>query len=314
MRTILAAVLSLPFLAPDVAAQCNPCLAQHDDAVFADGTSMGGPNLLLAIKATAPSALTVLRIEMFTGEGNGTNTVAIWSHDGNGNRPASQLAVGSFPMSPNNTWQGANLGQPVNLAAGSTFWIVWGPQNGAQASVRNNTGSSQQYRGSFDGGSSWSGPFADHEWKYRLYCCPREPGAYLPFGTGCAGSSRKSPQLGNVGVPTLGQSFQVTLANAPAQASVFFVLGLSDQSWLGLTLPFDLGIINAPGCRVLCSHDAVLPQTADGAGAASRLLGVPGDPALLAAVFFNQWIVVDPPANPLQLTTSNGGKGTIGKD
>ncbi len=170
LHRMIFTVLALDLLVSIGAAQA--CYAENGGNAFDPATSMGGPNLLLGIRFTAPSGITASGVEVFTGIGSGTNTIGIWSHNAGSNQPGTNLGTGSWSMTGAPNWQGATLPTPIALTAGATYWIVWGPQNGAQASVEpvTSTASIQPYRGSFNAGASWSGPFQSLAWKFRIIC------------------------------------------------------------------------------------------------------------------------------------------------
>jgi hypothetical protein len=161
----LLALFSTPVFAQSI------CHAENDGNNFNDLVSMGGPNLLLGVKFTTPACFTASAAQVFTGEGTGINTLAIWTHNASLNQPGVQLSVGAWSMSSANSWQGASFTSPVALDCNGTYWLVWGCIGGSQASVDvPGTTLGQPYRGSFDGGQSWSGPFqfSDRQWKFRL--------------------------------------------------------------------------------------------------------------------------------------------------
>jgi len=168
------------------------CHAENDGPNFADNVSMGGPNLLLGIRFVSPVDMSVTAMEVFTGEQTGQNTLGIWSHDVPNNEPDVSLGSGAWNMVGANSWQGASMTAPIPLLAGQTYWVVWGPRNGSQASVDvPMTFPGQVYRGSFDGGQTWNGPWQhnDHHWKFRLYGNCGGVGSPFCFGdatgTGC---------------------------------------------------------------------------------------------------------------------------------
>src|SRR5262249_14172263 len=110
-------------------------------------------------------------------------------------------------------------------------------------------------------------------WEYG----PVVPGAWVPFGTGCAGSaggpvltagSRLRPYPGNV--------LTVDVAPVPANAAVLFSLGLSRTNWGGLSLPLALGGLGMPGCALLMSGDATLLRLATG-GVAALTIPIPNN-------------------------------------
>lgn len=309
------AALLLPVLCAAPLAAQGPCLAAGDNNTFVDNVSMGGPNLLVAIRIqNGNTPLAVFAAEIFSGERPGTNTVGIWSHDPVNDQPLADLGTSSFPLSAPNDFQGANLPAPIPIAANEIFWLVWGPTNGAQGSIEAlNAQTGQPYRGSFDGGQNWSGPFVSYDWKYRLWCHPIVPGSFTQVGNGCPGSGRTFPSIGITAIPKVGQSLSITLGRAVANANAFGFLGFSTTSWNGqVPLPFDLTAVGAPGCNVWIDLLAGVPVTTDGAGAASIPLSIPNQQSLLGLQFAAQWIVIDPAANAAGLVTSAGGAATIG--
>ena len=109
-------------------------------------------------------------------------------------------------------------------------------------------------------------------------------------------------------LPRVAQTFNLQANNLPFTGPVFLFLGLSDQTYFGNPLPLSLGSIGAPNCSLLCSGDQLQVLT-NVLGSAVWNFTVPPFPG---ATFFNQAIVLDPTANALGLTTSNGGRGIIG--
>jgi hypothetical protein len=274
---------------------------------------MGGPNLLLGIKARSPSTpLVATRAEIWTGEQAGVNTIGLWSHDAANNQPRASLGSASWSMSRINGWQGATFAAPIVILPNTDFWLVWAPINGAQASIQINVyPGGPTYRGSFNGGQSWNGPFNDILWKLRIHC-GGSPGHYEVYGANCAGATRRRPELGFFDVPTIGRSTVLALTQGTPSGNAFLAIGGSDASWGAIPLPLDLTPFGAATCRLLCSLDLAVPTPLDVNGQANLPLSIPGDPSLVGRAFFNQWLVVDPAANALQMLLSNGGKARIG--
>ncbi|MGE0144297.1 MAG: hypothetical protein AB7I19_11590 [Planctomycetota bacterium] len=313
MRTTTATVslLAALLLADSGAAQSSICQAISDNPIYADNTSMGGPNLQVGFKVVASTVLVVSRLEIFTGEATGTNSIGIWSDDAANNRPLASLGSSSWSMSRINGWQGANFSTPIVILPGTTFWLVWAPINGAQSSIEVGSGGTTVYRGSFDGGQTWNGPFQGPLWKYRIWC-GGQPGQYETYGAGCAGTTRRVPVLGFADVPTLGQSTSLLLQSAVGATNAFVSVGISDQFSGGSPLPLDLGVVGAPGCFVLASLEMTMAAAVGPAGDASATLPIPALASLVGAQFFDQWLVLMPGANTLSLLVSNAGRGTIG--
>ena len=143
-------------------------------------------------------------------------------------------------------------------------------------------------------------------WEYAT----SSPAALTYAGSGCAGSSG-TPQMGNEGLPWIGDSFDVLVAQAGTAPTIFF-FGLSDQSWLGTTLPLDLGILNAPGCTLYIALDIPVPDPMPTAGVARWTLAIPEMPAIAGLQFFLQGMVMDSGANLLGWVFSDYGTATIG--
>lgn len=306
----LAAVLALLLPCSAAGAQTQVCHADFDTPQFDPLISMGGPNLLLAIQTTAPMAYGANRIEMFTGNGTGVNSVAIWGNDPVGNLPLAPVATGTWSMSAVPGWQGANLFPPVALNAGDVFWVVWGCINGSLGSTEGNGAGAQPYRGSFNGGATWNGPFQSRRWKFRIFCGGLS-GQYEQFGTASCRGSSGTPRLGWDGIPNLGTSLEVRLRGASSGALAILGIGLSDTLWLGSALPAPLQPFGGGTCTVLAAVDGSIVAVADPSGAASAIIALPAAGSLVGLSFFDQWWVADA-ATALGLVTSDGGRGTIG--
>lgn len=234
----LAIGLALALLTTTMAV-AQPCYAENDGPGFNDAVSMGGPNLLLAIRFTVPPGLTVVGAEVFTGERTGTNTLAIWSDDPMANAPSTSLTSGSWSMTATNSWQGTDLTPPLPLASGVVHWLVWGPQNGAQAAVDLASPSAivQSYRGSFNAGATWNGPFssADRPWKFRLFCLP------APYQT-----NQSCASLDLDGIQSSGFSPAVTMVGTSGSATAT----LSGNAGMPWDLAFTVGSALLPNYLV----------------------------------------------------------------
>ena len=141
------------------------------------------------------------------------------------------------------------------------------------------------------------------------------PNRYTPYGVGCKGSNgiplirAKGNMQTKIGVP-----IQVEVLNMPLPASPGLMgLGTTGTSFGALgDLPFDLTPLGATGCRIWCSWFMFMGfASANGQGVWA--LGIPNDPVLVGARFFNQAYVTDKGANPFGLVLSNAAVGLIGK-
>jgi len=139
------------------------------------------------------------------------------------------------------------------------------------------------------------------------------PGGLLLYGTGCPGSGGAPPTIAGSGPPQIGTlGFSVNLSGTIGGTSAFLILGASDQTWLGFTLPLNLAIFGAPACSLLASADALFSTATGPGGTASQTLPIPNLPGLVGVSAFTQWGVIDPGApGALPLSMSRGLKITF---
>jgi hypothetical protein len=138
------------------------------------------------------------------------------------------------------------------------------------------------------------------------------PASVTPFGAGCAGSGGV-PSMDAAGPPVLNQLYSVSVTNLPPSpiAAVFGLIGVSNTTWAGLPLPFELVAIGMPGCSFLVSVDFVVPLPIS-AGSATWNLQIPDEPMLLGGTFYQQALVSDPGTSPRFGSVSNALAATIG--
>jgi hypothetical protein len=316
-RNALLSFAALALCAAPAVAQ-TPCYSEYGDNVFADNVSMGGPNLIVAIKFVAPSSFTVTSMQIFTGEGAGTNKLAIYSHDAGLNQPLASLGSGTWSMTSTNSWQGATTA-PIALSAGTTYWIGWSPINGAQASVDTSIpGNGQEYRGSFDNGGSWSGPFTNsNHWKFKLFgncsTCTAKTNSL-----GCV------PVIGGAGTPsaTSGSGFVVSATNEFNNKAGLLFYGITGSA----SIPFQGGTlcVNPPIRRTPASTSGGTPPPVNNctgvfsidmnAFAVGSLGGNPIGALTVSGTVVNcQWWGRDPGfAAPNNTSLSDGLQYTVG--
>jgi hypothetical protein len=132
------------------------------------------------------------------------------------------------------------------------------------------------------------------------------------FGSGCVGSAGVPVLAPGVGQrPWIGDGYRQLASNLPAGSLAVFKLGVSDQWWGGLPLPFDLSIIGMTGCTEYVSND-VLVGVSTGAGSAGFTFPLPDNPSLRGARLFTQVFTVDPTANVFGATTTNAIEARLG--
>jgi len=143
------------------------------------------------------------------------------------------------------------------------------------------------------------------------YDVPETWAQYVLFGRGCVGS-KGEVKLANRGVPRLGQGWSVDLTGAPSATIAALLVGASAEQWGQFQLPFDFTPQGATNCQLYTSLDLIYPVVTSPTGAASFSVVSPNVPALIGVSIFNQYVVVDLGANPLNSTFTNGGRGTFG--
>jgi hypothetical protein len=270
-----------------IRSQSAPCLSGSPGGTFLASANETRLNWVYAIRLrNDASARTLTAVEMFCG--------ADWW------------------ISENVGWQGAQLRPAVNLAAFETFWLVWSTPRSIQLSVESATSLGEEHReGQF---APTGAPQRTYRWKYRLYCGGKDPGAFVTRGGPCGGVNRRAPRiLADPSVPAVGSPFAVVIDRGPASASAWVAFGLQDQRLGGaLSLPFDLGVLGAPGCQVHVDLLALAAASTDAAGVGRMPVALPTQAGLVGITFFTQWLVLEPGANPLGLVTSAGAACRVG--
>lgn len=124
------------------------------------------------------------------------------------------------------------------------------------------------------------------------------------YGAGCPGSGGFVPKIVAAGgVPDVGTylgapTFQLGLLDALGGTPALSIIGVSNQSWGGIALPFDLGPLGLPGCSLLASLDAIVPVVTSGSGPGNGKafvpIPIPPGAGLVGQTAYAQWYVVDP--------------------
>ncbi|MGE0144670.1 MAG: WD40/YVTN/BNR-like repeat-containing protein [Planctomycetota bacterium] len=112
--------------------------------------------------------------------------------------------------------------------------------------------------------------------------------------------------------PRLGGDLTFRGQNLPANATVFWIVGLSDTVFGGGSLPLDLGAVGMPGCQLSVSPDIATGIGSNSGGVADGTLTIPQVPALLGASLYSQMLAPAPGLNALGLGVTNGAGATIG--
>lgn len=278
---------------PKTQKQCVETFATHP---LNSNTTMGGPNLLLAMKLTAPRDLRLAAAQVQTGLRAGPASMAVHAHDSSGDRPGASLSgTGAYRQTARIAWQGAKFPRVVSLRKGTVFWLVWGMPAGSRTPWGVPSAGTIPYRGSFDGGKTWNGanggrqPWPPKSFKIRLFC----DAVVVPvrtIGTSKPGRGGVAPTQRLLGWPVNGNELGVLLERGAPGVPAFLVLGPPAN------LP-------APPLGTLWANPSiVVPQSTSGSsrsgpGTGEALVTVPlPDGYGVGFTFATQWVLLDPAA------------------
>lgn len=155
----------------------------------------------------------------------------------------------------------------------------------------------------------FGGAFSNQTWEYTVTAA-QTTGTFSRFGTACA------TQVGEANItsstPRINQTWTLTVDNMPTDAeAVAVVIGFSKESWNGLPLPFDLGLVGLPGCNLLVSADTINLAPAI-AGTGSFGVPIPNNATFVGFVLYAQGLVLDLDVPTFFTGTTKGGRAVIG--
>ncbi len=136
-------------------------------------------------------------------------------------------------------------------------------------------------------------------------------GSFTKFATGCAGSNG-TPLHDGAGNPTVGNTIAMTVENAPFSKLAVLYVGASKTYWDRIPLPLHLSFLGANGCYLRVSPDLSFQTMTGRTGTGAVQLQVPNTTHLVGLILHTQFVCVDPGANALGLTYSNGMTTEIG--
>ena len=259
-------------------------------------------------------------------DGSGPLTIDVWRRTGSYAGFESNASGWQF-LGTEFLPQAAGLGKPTRIAVGSKGLLNAGTtysfyfnltSYAAVQSLKYTTGAGSYSNSDLTittgigrgNGSFSSAIFNDRSWNGTVHYTLA--GSLTSFGTGCIGSNG-IPTVSASGSSNLGGNVNYTLNQGPSSAPAFLVLGNSRTSWGGLPLPLDLNVIGAPKCMIYCNHSQVIgPIATSATGSTSFNIGIADDCSLIGVHLYSQFIMLDPGANTLGLTTSNAIDALIG--
>ncbi|MEE2886162.1 MAG: trypsin-like peptidase domain-containing protein, partial [Planctomycetota bacterium] len=251
-----------------------------------------------AYTATATSSLNVVGFEIYSQSNAGSVTVntAIYGSTAAGS-PGALLASGTMTIGATAGFYKSSITASV---PGGRFFVA--VDHSASTTALSNLTSGSAGSGYWrrpPGSGAWSAsgllPFAC----YRVLCAGGGGGGAVPV-------------IGNVGVPTINDTFSVTLSMGRPNSSAVLLTGPSKTIWAGGRLPWSLSVIGAVGCDLLIDPVFPIGIRLNGAGAGAIPISIPNAPPLVGLTGHHQWYVVDPGNNAANIAVSNGGTITIG--
>jgi hypothetical protein len=141
----------------------------------------------------------------------------------------------------------------------------------------------------------------------RLRLCVDHAEATLQ-GRSCNGSGGSTPLLGVTGRPTPGATPTIWLSDAPPNAIAACAYGFDTRP----PFPVDLTPLGAPGCRQYFAPVFADVVLANNLGIGQRTILIPSAASTIGAIVYAQYFVLDPPANALDLTSSNYARLLVG--
>ncbi len=136
-------------------------------------------------------------------------------------------------------------------------------------------------------------------------------GRFNTFGSTCGGRAGPLSHWA-AGTPSIGRPVNYELSTAPGNAQCVLNFGIDSQrTSTGVPLPMNLTSLGAPGCWYHTESLVSILARTTGSGRASVLFRF-GDPSMVGAYLYTQFYVLDPTANALGATFSNGVRTRIG--
>ena len=138
-------------------------------------------------------------------------------------------------------------------------------------------------------------------------------GTTATFGNGCGGAFGV-PTLGFSGIPDIGQPMTIEIAGLNPNTNQFgtLLIGTSNSSWSGGSLPAPLAAYGLGGCTLHVRDDAVLFLPTN-FGATSYVQQLPNHLSFVAMPIYCQYLALDSTAtNAMQGVATNAGRIRIG--
>ena len=127
------------------------------------------------------------------------------------------------------------------------------------------------------------------------------------FGVGCESHLTGLPQISTDAPPVVGSIFNLKMDTVDPSATFLLVFGISNTTWSGQSLPFDVSALGFPGCSLNVSYDKVFPLQSDSNGEMVIPVNTVALPA--GARLYSQLIVPEPAGS--RIAVSKGYELTL---
>ena len=244
--------------------------------------------------AQSSGPINITSVEFFTRTTGGTLVRPVHIYPSvNGQPGSSPIASTSITIGPGAQFYTATFSSPVSVNGTFYLGLDSSSNNVIICSLTSGQQGSGFYRDLVNGPAAWTLSGLVSAPSYRV---------------NCTGGGAVTPALGNVGLPTLGGNYNVTLTDAIPQAFAVCVSGISDSTSSAGPLP--LALPGAPGCNLLVSDEVLDLRITSSLGTANRLFSIPSSTAYVGVELFHQWAVLDN-VNSLGVVVSEAGKATV---
>ncbi len=265
-------------------------------------------------KFVAPAAMTVTDFELYTHsvvtEGS-TLFTRLYLQNGAGEPRNNAAAFGTlnFP-NWNPGWFAANLTSQVSLDAGQEFYVGYQISHVTHRPEASSGTSTECWRRELGINTDWIRTTTDKFPMVRIHCLDTN-GTDRTFGTGCQ-SAGGIPQSLALDTPNIGETVRIRGRRMPAGAAGSLFVGFEDDFMGGLPLPFELSLLQMPGCSIYTSSEVAVSFVTDAAGKATLDLAIDDDPNIIGMLVYFQHACVDPTANAFGIAWSEALEITIG--
>jgi hypothetical protein len=137
----------------------------------------------------------------------------------------------------------------------------------------------------------------------RTVMIPPAATQYRGGGTTCTGANCGSLALAFSGFAGIGATLNANLYGAVTLTAGAALLGTSNSA----PYPIDLTGVGAPGCSLYQRPDVSVALSFS-AGAATLAIAIPSDPSAVGAAAYLQGAALEPAANALGITATQGGQ------